>query len=127
MTVLLGIALAIVVLVTVLVLLLRRRLREKYAVLWLVIGLAMIVLGLWPGLLGGLAGLLGVQVPSNLLFLLAIVLLAGVALHLSWEMSRGEERIRRLAEEVAILRTEVESRDERRREHEDDDGADPRG
>jgi CHASE3 domain sensor protein len=43
-----------------------------------------------------------VQVPANLLFSLAILLLLGVALHLSWELSQAEDEIRRVAEETAI-------------------------
>ncbi|GAA1723317.1 hypothetical protein GCM10009710_00150 [Aeromicrobium alkaliterrae] len=94
---------------SVLVLLLRRQLREKYAVLWIVIGLAVVVVGAVPGLLVGLTDAVGVQVPSNLLFAMSIVLLLGVALHLSWELTRSEEQIRRLAEETAINRAEIEA------------------
>lgn len=93
---------------SVLVLLLRRQLREKYAVLWIVIGLAVIIIGAIPGLLTWVTELAGVQLPSNLLFALSIVLLLGVALHLSWELTRSEEQIRRLAEETAISRAEIE-------------------
>lgn len=94
---------------SVLALLLRRQLREKYAVLWIVIGLAIVVVGAVPGLLVGLTDAVGVQVPSNLLFAMSIVLLLGVALHLSWELTRSEEQIRRLAEETAITRAEIEA------------------
>lgn len=103
-----GIAFALVILAIIVTMLMRRHLREKYAVMWLLIGAAMLVLALFPDLLGALAGLLGVIVPSNLLFALAVALLIGVTLHLSWELSRAEEEIRRIAEEVAILRADVE-------------------
>ncbi|HWM16676.1 MAG TPA: DUF2304 domain-containing protein [Microbacterium sp.] len=109
MIVFVGITLALVILVIVVWLLLARKLREKYAVMWLVIGLAVLTLGIFPQLLLWLTGVLGVQVPANLLFSLAIVLLLGVALHLSWELSQAEDEIRRVAEEVAILRADVES------------------
>lgn len=108
MIVFFGILLAILIIVVVMWLLLTRRLREKYAVMWLVIGVIVLALGLFPQLLLGLTALLGVQVPANLLFALAIVLLLGVTLHLSWELSQGEEEIRRSAEELAILRAQVE-------------------
>lgn len=101
-----GILLALVMLTVVMWMLLTRRLREKYAALWLVIGVAVLILGLFPQLLLGLTSLLGVQVPANLLFALAIVLLLGVALHLSWELSQAEDEIRRSAEEHAILRAQ---------------------
>ena len=108
MIVFFGILLALVILVIVISMLLARKLREKYAVMWIVIGLAVLVLGLFPQLLLWLTETLGVQVPANLLFSLAIVLLLGVSLHLSWELSQAEEEIRRSAEEAAISRAEIE-------------------
>lgn len=107
MIVVAGISFAILVLAIIVVLLLRRQLREKYATLWLVIGISLLVISLFPGLLVGMTRLLGVQVPANLIFAMAIVLLVGVALHLSWELSRAEDEIRRLAEETAILRADL--------------------
>lgn len=108
MIVVLGIGLALVILIVVTWMLLTRRLREKYAALWLVIALAVLVLGIFPQLLETLTGIFGVQLPANLLFAMAIVLLLGVALHLSWELSQAEDEIRRTAEEVAILRAQME-------------------
>lgn len=94
---------------SVFVLLLRRQIREKYAVLWIVIGLAVVIIGAVPGLLIWVTGALHVQLPSNLLFAMSIVLLLGVGLHLSWELTRAEEQIRRLAEEAAIVRADLSS------------------
>lgn len=122
-----GIGLALLILVLVLWLLLTRRLREKYAVLWLIIGIVVLVLGLFPQLLLWLTSALGVQLPANLLFAVAIVLLLGVALHLSWELSQAEEEIRRLAEEVAISRAEIEALADRVTKIEAPDGDDDHG
>lgn len=113
MIVFVGIGLALLILVIVVWMLLTRKLREKYAVLWLVIALSVLIIGLFPGLLAGLTALLGVQLPSNLLFATAILLLLGVALHLSWELSQVEEETRRLAEETAILRAQLERLEKR--------------
>lgn len=103
-----GVLFAVIVLAAIIWLLLTHRLREKYAVLWLIVGLAMLALTLFPGLLTGLADATGVEVPANLLFLLALALLICVTLHQSWELSTAEDEIRRVAEEVAILRAETE-------------------
>lgn len=86
----------------------RHRLREKYAVIWGVLSLAAIVGAVFPGLLAGAADLVGLQVPANLLFFISIVVLLGLTLQLSYELGRTEDRIRTLAEEVALLRMEVE-------------------
>jgi hypothetical protein len=103
-----GIGLALLVLVLIISLLLRRQLREKYATLWIIIGLVILVLAIFPELLLGLSRALGVEVPSNLIFALALTLLIGVTLHLSWELSQAEDEVRRVAEDVAIVRAEVE-------------------
>lgn len=108
MIVLAGIVLGLLVLILIISLLLRRQLREKYATLWIVIGLIILVLAVFPGLLLGLSEVLGVEVPSNLIFALMLVLLIGVALHLSWELSRAEDEVRRVAEDVAIVRSDLE-------------------
>lgn len=84
------------------------QLREKYAALWVILGAVIIVLGVWPGLLEDVARLVGVQLASNLLFFLAILLLLGVTLHLSLAVSKLEEQTRTLAEEVSILRLDFE-------------------
>ncbi|MGK2348322.1 DUF2304 domain-containing protein [Actinomyces sp. W5033] len=97
------VAISTIVFVAMVSLLRSRKLREKYAMLWLLVSVAIVTLALVPQLLSWLAGALGFQVPSNLLFTLAILLLLGVTLHLSLEISRLEDETRVLAENVAIL------------------------
>jgi len=107
------IVLAALVLIGIFSLLRSRRLKEKYAALWVVVGAVLIVLAAWPALLGFLAQAVGIQLPANLLFTLAIVLLLAVVLHLSLELSGQEDKIRRLAEEAAIAREQIERLTER--------------
>ena len=97
---------ALICLTTIGELLRRRQLREKYAVR--LVGTALVVLILFPGLLERLSRTFGVLVPSNLLFFGAIVLLLSVSVHQSWELSRLEDETRKLAEDLAILRLESE-------------------
>ena len=87
----------------------RRRLREKYAVFWVVVALVTLIIAVFPATLTSAADLVGVQVPANLLFFGASMLLLGVSIHQSYELGRLEERTRTLAEEVGLLRLEVES------------------
>jgi hypothetical protein len=99
---------SILVLAGIVELLRRRQLGEKYAVLWLVVGIVLLIFTVFPGLLTGIASGLGVAVPTNLMFFVGILFLVGVVLHLSWEVSRLENETRKLAEDQAILRLEVE-------------------
>lgn len=101
------VALTVIMLAMVGNLLRSRRIRERYAVLWVTVGLLMLVLVAFPSLLDRLAHLVGIAVPSNLLFVLAIGMLLGVTLQLTLEVSRAEDRNRVLAENIAILNLEV--------------------
>jgi len=86
----------------------RQRLREKYAVFWAVVAVLTLVVALWPGLLEWIANLVGVAVPSNLLFFGASMLLLVVSVQHSSELGRLEDRTRTLAEEVGLLRLQLE-------------------
>ncbi len=98
---------AVITLVLLFNLVRSRRLREKYVALWMLVGLVIILLALFPDLLGWLSRLVGVVVPSNLLFALSILMLLGVTIQLSLEISHTEEKTRTLAEHVAILNLQM--------------------
>lgn len=100
---------AIAALVLVFELLRRRRLREKYAVIWVVISIGTLVVALFPPLLGWVAGLVGIQTPSNLLFFGSLIILFAVSLQLSREVGLLEEQSRRLAEEVGSLKMRMDA------------------
>lgn len=106
----LAIAASLLTFVFVFVLLRRGVLQEKYAVLWLTVSGIALIAAIFPGFLRWVSDVLGVQTPSNLLFFITVVLLVLVSVQLSYELSRHEMRIRRLAEEVALLQTELKQR-----------------
>ena len=81
----------------------RGGLRSKYALLWLTCGALLVPLAVFPGLLDWYSSAIGIHYPPTALLLTAIALLFGVAFQFSWELSRTEVRLRRLAEEVALL------------------------
>jgi hypothetical protein len=86
----------------------RGSLREKYAVLWLFFSGVALFFAIFPGApLAWLSQILGVIQPVNLLFFITFVILVLVNVQLSYELSRHEMRIRRLAEEAALLRYEI--------------------
>lgn len=100
--------LALAVVGSVIWLLRQRKLREKYAALWILVGLVTLILAGFPQLLDWATEISGFALPSNLLFMLAIFLLMGVCLHLSLEISVVEDETRALAEEAAILRSQLD-------------------
>ena len=86
----------------------RQRLREKYAVIWFLVVGVTVLLVVFPKTLTAAADVLGVEVPANLLFFGAIMLLLVISIQLSYEIGRLEERTRTLAEEVALLTLKIE-------------------
>ncbi len=80
--------------------------------LWMALGPVVFVFGFFPRLLDSLTSLVGVASGVSLVLFLGILFLLMVCIHLSWEASRLEERTRTLAEEVALIRTELAERDQ---------------
>ena len=109
-TVVLGTVGSVVTLVVLFEMMRRYRLREKYAVFWVVVALFTLVVAIFPGTLRWASDLVGVQVPSNLLFFMASMVLLVISIQHSHELGRLEERTRTLAEEVALLRMDQELR-----------------
>ena len=105
---LLGLAMALAILLTLFEMMRRHRLREKYALIWFVIAVCALVAAVVPALLTWATDLLGLSLPSNLLFFVAAVVLLMLSLQHSYELGRLEERTRTLAEEVALLRLELD-------------------
>jgi hypothetical protein len=87
-----------------------QRLREKYSVLWFAVIVGVVLLTFIPSITGWLTALAGVTTPINLVFILAFLVLLVVCIQLSIEISTLEESARTVAEEVALLRLELERR-----------------
>lgn len=104
----LGIAGSAIVLLALFELMRRHRLREKYALIWALVAIAVITVAAAPVLLVKTSEAIGLEVPANLLFFGAAIVILVLTLQHSSELSRLEERTRTLAEEVALLQLEVE-------------------
>jgi hypothetical protein len=81
----------------------RRKLLERYALLWL--GSALVLLGLasWTSLLGRLSSAIGIETPSNALFLAAFGFVLILLLHFSIAVSKLTDQSKVLAQRVALL------------------------
>lgn len=86
-----------------------QRLSLRDSLLWVVSTCAVLLLTLFPQLLLRLARALSVEVPSNALFALAILYLTVNVLSLTIALSRSASRARRLAQECALLRGELDA------------------
>lgn len=97
-----GIVAAVLALAAIIELLRRGTLRERHAVWWLIGGVLALVIAVFPGLLGWAARLVGISVPTNLVFFVAIGILFLVSLQYGAELTRIEAKLRVLAENSAF-------------------------
>jgi hypothetical protein len=104
-------AASLVLLLVVFELVRSRRLRERYALLWLLTGLVLVVLSAWRGGLNTIAGWFGVRgYPPAVLFAVGLLFVIVVLLHYSTVISRLSDENVVLAQRLAILELEVSSR-----------------
>ena len=105
----LGVIFAFIVLLGIFFRMRNQGMKERYATWWLVIAIAVAVISIFPRVLEGAAHLVGVKVPLNLAFFLAGVIMLLLSLRFSVDLSQSDEERRRLAEEIAFLRAEIDS------------------
>jgi hypothetical protein len=93
-----------------------RRLRERYALLWLLTGVVLLVLSIWRGGLNTIAGWFGISgYPPAILFAVGILFILLVLLHYSTVISRLSDQSTILAQRLALLEQRFrEERDQHR-------------
>ena len=94
---------AILLLLVILELIRSRRLQERYALLWVMTALVLLVFALWRDGLNVLAKTIGIAYPPSALFLIAAVFILIVLLHYSTAISELAERNLMLAQRIALL------------------------
>ncbi|MGG7452108.1 MULTISPECIES: DUF2304 domain-containing protein [Plantibacter] len=112
-TYILGIVGAVLTLGIVVEMLRKRRLRERHAVWWLIAGLLALVIGVFPQVLVWAAGVIGVEIPTNLVFFVSIFILFLVSIQHSSELTTLENRSRTLAEESALQDLRIRALEQR--------------
>lgn len=102
-----GVVIAVVLLVIVLELVRRRRLQERYAILWLLTGLVLLVLSIWSSAIQAMSDLVGIAYPPALLFAVSLLFVVIVLLHYSTVISRLAQQNVALAQTIALLEERV--------------------
>jgi len=86
-----------------------RRLKERYALLWILTGLVLLVLSAWRGGLNTIAGGMGISTyPPAILFAVATLFVIVVLLYYSTVLSRLADQNTLLAQELSLLRQRLD-------------------
>jgi hypothetical protein len=92
----------------------RKHLSERYAILWLIAAITLLVLAVWKGLLTSLSHDVGIDYPPSALFAVAIGLTIMILLHFSLAVSRLADQNKILAQRLALLAQRVQESEAQR-------------
>ena len=102
-----AIIVGILFLVMMIELIRKNRVALKYALLWLLSGVLMLLLAIFPQLLDRMARMIGIYSPVNALF--AVLLCCGLVLMISFSviMSGNKKAIVRLTQEISLMENRI--------------------
>ncbi len=102
----LGIIMAVALLFAVILLVRSYVLPEKYAVIWIIASVAVIVLSAWPGLLNAVSSFFGISQSINLLFVGGFFVILLLLMQISLELAKTRDELRRVVQRIALEQEE---------------------
>ena len=86
----------------------KKKIDLRYALSWICLAVLLLILDIFPHIMEKLAELIGIKTPSNMVFFLGFILLVIVIYSLTASVSRLSNKTKRLTQELALLREELE-------------------
>lgn len=90
----------------------RKKLNLKYALLWILAGVIVLIMDIFPGILGKISGFLGIELPINMLFFMGFCFSLLLVFGLTIKVSKISDEVKRLTQELAILKYGIEEQDD---------------
>lgn len=84
----------------------KKALELRYALAWIGVGIGVLILDIFPGLMEVISKILGIADPVNMLFFLGFCFSLIIIFVLTVAISRMSIRMKQLAQEVALYNTE---------------------
>lgn len=97
----------VILLVFIFELLRRKVIREKYAVVWLVLGFTLMFGIVFPDSINKLSQLLGFQFLSNFVLFVFVVINLMISMQLTLSLGKAENQIQNLTEELALTKFDL--------------------
>lgn len=94
---------------------LKKKLDLRYALIWLLAGVVVLILDIFPSLLNWGAKLLGIGLPVNMLFFLGFIFSLVIIFSLTLSLSKLSHKVKCLTQELALLEKELKYTKEDRR------------
>jgi len=94
---------------TIVRLIIKGKLRTEYSFIWMAMGLLFLLFSVWRSLLDTLAHFFGVYYAPSLIFIFFFFMIFIFLIHLSVVNSRQHEEIKKLTQEIALMKKKLES------------------
>jgi hypothetical protein len=107
------IVLGLLVLFFVIASLRRKRLKEQYALLWLLMALALVVAPLFINIIDAVSFAIGIDYPPALMIVIALICFVLIFFQFSVTISRFSEQIKSLTQDLALTRRQVADLEQR--------------
>lgn len=104
----------------------KRKMELKYALPWLAVSFAALIVDCFPKLLSALADLLGIATPVNALYLVALLFAVCLIFALTVIVSRQSERIKQLAQAAALCEERIRRLESASKDIEDAESGTPK-
>lgn len=105
------IGLALIICLLIFELLRRKRLLERYAIVWFVAGVSVLILAVWKGLLTTLSHTVGIYYPPSALFAVTFLFVLVMLVNFSTTVSRLSDQNNVLAQRLALVQRRLEEQE----------------
>lgn len=112
----LGIVFSLIILLSVVFLVRERLIKEKYSLVWFLIGLFILVMSVFRGLLEGFSALIGVDYAPSAFFALLIAFAYLLLLNLSVSVSGLKAQNKAVTQELGLLKLRLEQLENERKQ-----------
>ena len=110
------VALFIILALVIIINMIRKKSLElRYALAWLLVGISIFILDMFPQLITWMANIVGIGVPVNILFFLGFCFFLGIIFILTIAVSRMSIKVKNLAQELALFEKESKNNEENER------------
>ena len=86
----------------------KKKIDLRYALSWLCLAVIILLLDIFPQIVFAFADLIGISVPSNMVFFVGFIFVVILIYSVTVSVSRLSLKVKRLTQELALLREEME-------------------
>ena len=92
----------------------KKRIDLRHALIWLIVGCLLLLMDIFPGILTGLSGFFGFELPVNMLFFLGFLLSIMILFALTAKVSKLYDQNKKLVQDIGILSKRIEELEKRK-------------